>query len=123
MLWVHLKGRQIIKPHRTGPKFEGTPLEELLSLGLALERPHLHQLVLEVQALEGEADDAARRRVQVAVQLQLLLPVVVNLRVAPHEVDSALEVFGRAALFCAHLGPVKRSLEISLNAPERLYCN
>ena len=38
----------------------------------SLEGPYLHQFVLEVQTLEGEADDAARRRVEVAVEEKLL---------------------------------------------------
>ena len=49
-----------------------TNLEELRGLVFSLEWPNLHQFVLEVQALEGEADDAAGRRVEVAVEEQLL---------------------------------------------------
>ena len=49
-----------------------TNLEKLRSLVFSLEGPYLHQFVLEVQTLESEADDAARRRVEVAVEKQLL---------------------------------------------------
>ena len=49
-----------------------TNLEKFRSHAFSLEGPYLHQFVFEVQTLEGEADDAARRRVEVAIEKQLL---------------------------------------------------